>query len=489
MRRAEYGFWVLGCFLAAACGDDGVADGGESGSTSAATPTTLGTLSTSAVDEGSGSDGAGTTGGPATMGEPTTTDGSESDGSGSTGEPPPQQTDCEALELLVASLRDDPVDGEAEIHTFFGDVAYGEHGFPMLDDDRMCFAYRDAVGVPISVAGDFNAWEPDEHALEYAAEGFDLRYAIIDRPADAGGLYKFVRANKTPEFFADPSARRFGWDEFGEYSRIAPDATASHIERWPAFDEAVGSLEPRDVTVYVPAGGFSEEDLAVLYMHDGQNLFSPEAFFGGWRAGAAMDAGIGDGSLPPTLIVAINNTAARFDEYTHVEDGIDGRVFGGRAQEYADFVVDGVKPFIDARYPTSRAVERTGVAGSSLGGLVSLYLGWRHPDVFGAASSMSGTLGWGSFELGNPVIADLFADDPPEGLRLYVDSGGDGDPGCPGGGSDNYCDNVAFADTLRSLGWVDDADLRYVWQPGAPHNELAWADRLPAMLSWFPGNL
>jgi len=302
-------------------------------------------------------------------------------------------------------------------------------------------------------------------------------------------LYKFVRDGDQPDFFADPWARRFGWDQFGDYSRIATDPAVSHHERWPGFDQGVGRLEPRDVVVYVPAGGDAEDDLAVLYMQDGQNLFSPDAFFGGWQASIAMDAGIADGSLPPTLIVAIDNTPARLDEYTQVEDSLDGEVFGGRADEYADFLVDGIKPFIDTRYPTSLDAERTGVAGSSLGGLVSLYIGWRHPDVFGAASSMSGTVGWGSWELGNPVLADLFASDPPDGLRLYVDSGGDAGGGCPGGGFDNYCDNVAFVDAVGQLGWMAGVDLLYVWQPGAPHNEASWAGRLPAMLQWFPGNL
>jgi len=84
-------------------------------------------------------------------------------------------------------------------------------------------------------------------------------------------------------------------------------------------------------------------------------------------------------------------------------------------------------------------------------------------------------------------MIDLYADDPPLGLRIYLDSGGDDGTGCPNSGSDNYCGNVAFAEQLRAMGWEDEVDLFYRWAPGAPHNEAAWADRLlPALVDWFP---
>lgn len=125
--------------------------------------------------------------------------------------------------------------------------------------------------------------------------------------------------------------------------------------------------------------------------------------------------------------------------------------------------------------------------GSSLGGLVSLYIGLRHPDAFGHIASMSGTISWGSIGASNPTIIDAYAEQPPIGLRIYLDSGGDEGLGCPEDGSDNYCGNVELADTLRGLGWVDEQDLVYRWDPGAPHNEAAWATRLlPALLDWWP---
>ena len=109
------------------------------------------------------------------------------------------------------------------------------------------------------------------------------------------------------------------------------------------------------------------------------------------------------------------------------------------------------------------------VLGSSLGGLVSLYIGLRHPDRFAQIGSMSGTIDWGTIGADNPTIIDAYLDAPPLGLRIYLDYGGDAGLGCPGDGSDNYCGNVELGDRLRELGWVDEVDLFQRWEPGAPH--------------------
>ena len=464
---------VMGCTPAPAEGEP-FATGDET-----AAPTTSSTLDTGdTADASSDADDTGL--------DP---DG-DADSTGSPpGDLPPQGgSECDALLDLVAALQSGPADGDAQIAAFFREVAYGERGFPIVEEERTCFAYRDAVGVPLAVTGDFNDWMVGTVDLDYAAPDFDLRYAVVEMPASqATGLYKLVRPSRGPEYFADPEARRFGWDEFGEYSRFDVDPTRSHYERWRGFDQGAGELLPRDLVVYVSAGGFRQEAMPVLYMHDGQNLFSPDALFGGWRVGTSVDYAVAQGELAPFLVVGIDNTKDRFDEYTHVQDDLGGALVGGLADAYADFIVDGIKPFIDARYPTSLDPKDTGVAGSSLGGLVSIYIGWRHADVFGAAGSMSGTVGWGAIAM-NPTVGDLVQSDPPGGLKVYLDSGGGPVGGCPGGGTDNYCDNVELADRLRSEGWTDGDDLFYVWEDGASHNEAEWAERFPGMIrDWFPG--
>ncbi|WP_157595670.1 alpha/beta hydrolase [Plesiocystis pacifica] len=434
----------------------------------------------------SGTPGSDTLGGSDEVGES-----EESTEGGESGEPEPDlpeegPSDCERLEELLGLLGDEggSAAGQAAIDEFLRAVSYGERGFPIVEQGKLAVVFVGAPGQAVAVAGDFNGWQGDEHGLDERAPGFYA--AVIDLGGAPTGLYKLVIDGS---YVADPLARRFGWDEFGEYSQLGALPERSHHERWPAFDMGAGQLEARTVTVFVPAGVDVEGDelLPVLYMHDGQNLFDPNALFGGWRVGETLDAAVAQALLEPILVVAVDNTPARFDEYTPVLDALDGAPVGGRADEYADFLADGVKPFVEARYPAASAPGQVGVMGSSLGGLVSLYIGHRHRARFGNAASMSGTLGWGSFELDNPTLLDAWLDEPPVGLRVYVDSGGGPGMGCPGDGSDNYCDNVAFADGLRALGWVDEDDLFYRWDPGAPHSEPAWADRLlPALYDWWP---
>jgi len=462
---------VFSALVLLACGDDGEALP-EMGSTGGSIATTLPIPSATETSE-SGS----------TSSDPSTS----ADETGTPPDLPPVETnDCDRLDALVEALpRADIAMQQAMVDEFVHTVTYGEHGFPGLEGSTLCVAHQGPSDQDLSLAGDFNRWAPGEHPLLEPVAGLGFYYAIIELPGDPLGLYKLVRDDV--EFFADPLARRFGWDEFGEYSQVDALADRSHHERWPAFDQGAGTLAPRTVTVYLPTGALSEPVLPVLYMHDGQNLFSPDAFFGGWRVSETLDVAIGEGTLAPMVVVGIDNTPARFEEYTPVTDVLDGMRVGGQADEYADFVVDGIKPFVEDRYPVATDPAFVGTMGSSLGGLVSLYIGLRHPDVFGQVASMSGTIDWGSLGAANPTIDLLYADDPPFGLRIYVDSGGGMGTGCLGGDFDNYCGNVRLAYTLRGMGWLDEVDLIYRWQPGALHNEAAWADRfLDALIDWFP---
>lgn len=141
---------------------------------------------------------------------------------------------------------------------------------------------------------------------------------------------------------------------------------------------------PRNVLVYVPPG--YETDLGrhypVLYMHDGQNLVRPEDAFGGvvWGVDESAQNFIVAGQIGSLIIVGIYNTAQRVNKYTHVK-AIGGKMkgHGGRADIYGRMIIEELKPFIDAEYRTKPESEFTGLGGSSLGGLVSLYLSFNRP--------------------------------------------------------------------------------------------------------------
>jgi predicted alpha/beta superfamily hydrolase len=133
----------------------------------------------------------------------------------------------------------------------------------------------------------------------------------------------------------------------------------------------------RDVLVYLPPGYDASKGrrYSVLYMQDGQNLFDgATSFIPGqeWRVDETAQRLIGAGKIEPLIIVGIYNTKDRINEYTAAQDA--KYEMGGKADLYGRMLVEELKPFIDGRYRTKKDAQHTGLAGSSLGGLVSLYL-------------------------------------------------------------------------------------------------------------------
>src|SRR5271169_1390910 len=136
--------------------------------------------------------------------------------------------------------------------------------------------------------------------------------------------------------------------------------------------------EKHDFLVYLPPMYEAQPDqrYPTLFMQDGQNLFEPETSFikgNYWRMGETADELILNGQIEPLIIVGIYNTGVhRIDEYTPLEDK---RLGGGQADAYGQMLVEELKPFVDHAYRTLPGAEHCGMGGSSLGGLVSLYLG------------------------------------------------------------------------------------------------------------------
>ncbi|HEU4537778.1 MAG TPA: alpha/beta hydrolase-fold protein [Polyangiaceae bacterium] len=410
-------------------------------------------------------------------------------------------TGVTALDALLAALPGlSPAARPAKVEAFLNDQAYSTGGFPLREGQRVAFAYFDPTNQTssVAVAGDFNNWTPGAGPMTRAISGLGFFYRVVTfatLPTGASA-YKFVRGGV---YSADPSARRYGYDSFGEFSLLSHDPQRSHLERWPGFGAGSATFAKRPLLVYVPpAGGTPGASLPVLYMHDGQNLFDPGAFGGGWGVQSRFDAAIAAGSARRAFVVGVPNSAARFDEYTPSVDSIDGiGTVGGKGDAYVTFLANHIKPFIDGRYPTLRDRANTAVLGSSLGGLISLYAARQRPDVFGFAGSMSGTCGWGSIGAHNPTIIELYQQ--KLSVELYLDNGGDDGGGCfdaDGDGlrddnhqaDDNFCENVDMRQRLLALGWREGTDLTYRVTLGAQHNEAAWGARMPALLhDWFPG--
>lgn len=267
----------------------------------------------------------------------------------------------------------------------------------------------------------------------------------------------------------------------GGTTEVAPrffTAAGTWSRYWPSFSSTLLG-NTRGVYVYLPPT-YAENTAArfpVVYMHDGQNLFDPNAAFGGvtWGVAETMNAGADDGSIREAIVIGPENAgAARIDEYTPTADPTYG---GGDGGLYLRFVVEELKPTVDATFRTRTGAADTVMVGSSLGGLITSYAGVTHADTFGAIGVMSPSTWWD----GRVILSLVSGSGPVRPLRVYLDSGDSGPS------SDDVDNTRDLAQVYVSLGYADAGVFRYTVQAGATHTEAAWASRLPGAMGFLLG--
>ena len=241
----------------------------------------------------------------------------------------------------------------------------------------------------------------------------------------------------------------------------------------------------RDVLVYLPPGYDADKHkrYSVLYLHDGQNLFDgATSYIPGeeWRVDENAQLLISEHKVEPLIIVGINNMGSeRLNEYTPVADD---KYKGGKGELYGRMLVEELKPFVDSTYRTRRDAKHTGLGGSSLGGLISLYLALKYPDVFGRVAVISPSVWFANHE----IVHFVDGLNAKRRLRIWLDIG-------TREGRDNEeaarstTDARMLRDSLIKKGWRVGEDLKYFEAEGAEHNERAWAARLEPVLEYlFP---
>jgi predicted alpha/beta superfamily hydrolase len=200
-----------------------------------------------------------------------------------------------------------------------------------------------------------------------------------------------------------------------------------------------------------------------------------------WRVDEVAQQLIEARQVEPIIIVGVYNTEDRFAEYTQVKDtGEFAEANAGNADAYGRFLVEELKPIIDRTFRTKPAPQETGLAGSSLGGLVTMYLGIKYPNTFRRLGVVSPSVFWGDKDIVNRVKA-LKRKQP---LKIWVDIGTDEYPGS----QETVADTRLLRDALVAEGWKEGEDLQYVEVPGAVHTETAWAARIDQILKYlYPG--
>jgi enterochelin esterase-like enzyme len=276
-----------------------------------------------------------------------------------------------------------------------------------------------------------------------------------------------------------------------------PKASIGRLERLPVL--ASRHVDSRPVDVWLPPTYDGIKPHAVLYMHDGQMLFDASTTWNkqAWKVDQVAAPLIAAGSLREFIVVGVhNNGTKRFAEYfpgkfmAHLPEaaktGLLARGLEGPplSDAYLRFLVEELKPAIDARYVTRPGREDTLLMGSSMGGLISVYALLEHPQVFGAAAALS-THWITTYEDNDiyPAAAVAYLRDrlpAPGALRLYMDRGTTELDA-------NYAQAQQRVDALlRERGFGPPQVVSRVYE-GAGHNERAWGARLGTPLRFLLG--
>ncbi len=236
-----------------------------------------------------------------------------------------------------------------------------------------------------------------------------------------------------------------------------------YVEVWDAvYSPQLDNHRP--VVVYLPPSyAHTDWRYPVVYMHDGQNLFDPTTSSIGveWQVDETMERLSEEGI--EAIIVGVWNTTDRASEYSPFPNW-----FRGRGERYVQFLTETLKPLIDAHYRTAGGRRHTGILGSSMGGLISLYAAFVQPDVFGFVGAMSPSL-W----VGRGAICALVEQAVALPDRVYLDHG------------TREASPQPLCEILQRRGYVLGVNLLMISERGGTHNEAAWARRLPGAMRFL----
>ena len=349
------------------------------------------------------------------------------------------------------------------------------------------------AGAKVHVAGSFNGWSPNDSAYALAPTG-DGGWAITLPDSVRGpvefkltlGSWNTVETTATggdvpnrevtvpASGAATYTARVEGWrDGRAPVKRSTRSPSVSVLSDSFAIPQLARS---RRVWVYLPPDyATSARRYPVVYMHDGQNVFDDSTSFAGeWGVDETLDGLHARGDAGAIVVAVDHGGSHRLDEYDPWRNP-NPKYGGGEGDAYVEFLVRTLKPYVDRHYRTLPDAPHTGIVGSSMGGLISLYAALRHPDVFGRAGVFSCAC-W----IANPGIFDYARRAKPSASsRFYFVAGEletkDREP---------VRDQERVVDSLLAAG-VPRPAIRSVVRADGRHAEWFWRREFPEAYRWL----
>jgi predicted alpha/beta superfamily hydrolase len=339
---------------------------------------------------------------------------------------------------------------------------------------------------PVYISGNFNNWVTQDKNFEMERVGQGLYHFKFAHdfcyPDEL--LYKFTRGD-----WSEVEIDKYGNRTENRICNQKNGVRKEHVEKWrknwlpfksnflpkvhliskefeiPQLNKTrkVWALLPHDYET-------STEHYPVIYLQDAQNLFNENAQYGNWEIDKKL-AVMAEYKIGKIIVIAVEHAEKeRIKEYN-----VGNTVLGtGEGKKYIRFLTDTLKPFVDENFRTKPEREFTGIGGSSMGGLVSIFSGIMYPEVFGKLMIFSPSL-WVV-----PKIKLSFLDmDEPQDTRIYLYAGGDE--------SATMIDHVKnFRNRLLNKeGYAEKMRVRLSINMEGKHNETYWSDEFPKAIEWL----
>jgi predicted alpha/beta superfamily hydrolase len=343
------------------------------------------------------------------------------------------------------------------------------------DDDR-----------PVYISGNFNEWKTQDYKflMKRIAKGtYEFEFSD-EKDFQKELIYKFTKGDWS-EVEIDQYGNKTPNRHWNDNKTTRTEKVAKWRKNWlpyrpnqlpkihllseefeiPQLNKTrkIWSLLPHDYET-------SEESYPVLYLQDAQNLFNENADYGNWEIDKKL-AVMSDYGIGKIIIIAVEHAESeRLQEYN-----VGRTLLGtGSGKQYIRFLTDTLKPFVDKTYRTKPEREFTGIGGSSMGGLVSIFSGLIYPEVFGKLMVFSPSL-WviPKIKLG---FLDFFE---PLETRLYLYAGGDE--------SDTMVSHVTKLKKrlLKRETLKGKMKIRLSINLEGKHNEIYWSDEFPKAIEWL----
>jgi len=338
----------------------------------------------------------------------------------------------------------------------------------------------------IYVSGNFNSWNPGKNGALFSKISDTAFIQLNDIPAGPY-QFKFTRGtwqsvecnadgkgieNRLLNLSSDTIIRSAidAWED--DFITVARQHTASHNVHIIDTAFIIPQLgRTRRIWLYLPPGyEKSKKHYPVMYMQDGQNLFDDyTSAYGEWGVDESIDSLVKMGK-PACIIVGIDNGPQRLNEYNPYEFKDFGK---GEGDEYVDFIVKNLKPFIDKHYRTLPTNENTIIAGSSMGAVISYYAMLKYPNVFGKGGIFSPSF-WVAEKI--KALTDSTGKNLKGTLFFYI------------GEEEGEQFVKDMKEVTEKLGTNSVALIYVVTDPENRHNEQAWRKWFPEFYKWVLAN-